>query len=243
MRQYIGEALEAGLFGWQVTDCMVTMTECGYYASDGPTKPSGGTTRTVAADFRKLTPFVLRRALEQAKTVVCEPMIRARIEAPSDSLGAVLAAVARLGGAVEPSSQRGDLAMRRDRDAGGAPAGPAAPAARVSPPVKRQSRPASVATHPSAERRRSAGRRSRAPFRTTRLRLGGWSRSRAPHWAASARGSAPWDCTTHPGRRRRSARSCSVTCSNDSRSTRSCIGSSARTSPGSRPGRSIARLH
>ena len=53
------------------------MTECGYYASDGPTKPSGGTTRTVAADFRKLTPFVLKRALEQAKTVVCEPMIRA----------------------------------------------------------------------------------------------------------------------------------------------------------------------
>jgi ribosomal protection tetracycline resistance protein len=111
MTQYIGKALETGLFGWQVTDCTVTMTECGYYASDGPTKPSGGTTRTVAADFRKLTPFVLRRALEQAKTAVCEPMIRARIEAPSESLGAVLAAVARLGGAVEPSSQRGDLAM------------------------------------------------------------------------------------------------------------------------------------
>jgi len=110
MTQYIEAALEAGRFGWQVTDCTVTMTECGYYASDGPTKPSGGTTRTVAADFRKLTPFVLRRALEQAKTVVCEPMIRTRIEVPSDSLGVVLAAVARLGGAVEPSSQRGELA-------------------------------------------------------------------------------------------------------------------------------------
>jgi len=111
MTQYIMKALEAGPFGWQVTDCTVTMTECGFYASDGPTKPSGGTTRTVAADFRKLTPFVLRRALEQAKTVVCEPMIRTSIEAPSDSLGAVLAAVARLGGAIESLSQRGDLAM------------------------------------------------------------------------------------------------------------------------------------
>jgi len=94
-----------------VTDCTVTMTECGYYASDGPTKPSGGTTRTIAADFRKLTPFVLKRALEQARTVVCEPMIRAGIEAPSDTLGAVLAAVARLGGGVEPSSAHGDLAI------------------------------------------------------------------------------------------------------------------------------------
>ena len=94
-----------------MTDCTVTMTECGYYASDGPTKPSGGTTRTIAADFRKLTPYVLKRALEQAKTVVCEPMIRASIEAPSDTLGAVLAAIARFGGAVEQSSSRGDLVI------------------------------------------------------------------------------------------------------------------------------------
>ncbi len=111
MRQYIGNTLQEGRFGWPVTDCTVTMIECGYYASDGPTKPSGGTTRTVAADFRKLTPFVLKRALEQAKTVVCEPMIRASIEAPSDTLGAVLAAVARFAGAVVPPSQRGDLAI------------------------------------------------------------------------------------------------------------------------------------
>jgi ribosomal protection tetracycline resistance protein len=111
MTQYVENSLEEGRFGWPVTDCTVTMTECGYYASDGPTKPSGGTTRTVAADFRKLTPFVLERALEQAQTVVCEPMLRASIEGPSDTLGAVLAAVARFGGAVESSSQRGDLAI------------------------------------------------------------------------------------------------------------------------------------
>jgi ribosomal protection tetracycline resistance protein len=111
MQQYIESTLQEGLFGWQVTDCTVTMTHCGYYASDGPTKPSGGTTRTIAADFRKLTPFVLKRALRQAKTVVCEPIIRASIEAPSDTLGAVLAAVARLGGAIERSSQRGDIAV------------------------------------------------------------------------------------------------------------------------------------
>jgi ribosomal protection tetracycline resistance protein len=40
MTQYICRTLQEGLFGWQVTDCTVTMTECGYYASDGPRKPS-----------------------------------------------------------------------------------------------------------------------------------------------------------------------------------------------------------
>jgi ribosomal protection tetracycline resistance protein len=87
------------------------MTRCGYYASDGPTKPSGGTTRTTAADFRKLTPLVVMRALERAKTAVCEPMIRAGIETPSDAVGGLLAAVARLGGVVETASRRGDLSL------------------------------------------------------------------------------------------------------------------------------------
>ena len=111
MTQYICRTLEEGLFGWQVADCLVTMTQCGYYASDGPMKPSGGTTRTTAADFRKLTPLVVMRALERAKTVVCEPMIRAGIETPSDAVGGVLAAVARLGGVVETPSPRRDLSL------------------------------------------------------------------------------------------------------------------------------------
>jgi ribosomal protection tetracycline resistance protein len=106
MTQYICRTLQEGLFGWQVADCVVTMTQCGYYASDGPTKPSGGTTRTTAADFRKLTPLVVMRALERASTVVCEPMIRAAIETPSDAVGVVLAAVARLGGVVAAPSPR-----------------------------------------------------------------------------------------------------------------------------------------
>ena len=87
------------------------MTECGYYASDGPTKPVGATPRTTAADFRKLTPLVLMRALERARTVVCEPMVHAAIEIPTETVGAVLAAVARLGGGVETPSLRGDLSV------------------------------------------------------------------------------------------------------------------------------------
>ena len=107
MTQYVGRTLQEGLFGWPVTDCVVTMTECGYYASDGPTKPVSPTPRTTAADFRKLTPLVLMLALERASTVVCEPIMRVDIEIPTDTVGAILAAASRLGGVVGTPSPRG----------------------------------------------------------------------------------------------------------------------------------------
>jgi ribosomal protection tetracycline resistance protein len=99
MTQYIRHALEKGLYGWQVTDCVVTMNECGYYIGDGPTKRVLPTPRTTAADFRKLTPLVLREALRQAGTVVCQPMARVRLELPAPRMGDVLSALARLGAA------------------------------------------------------------------------------------------------------------------------------------------------
>ena len=109
MTRYVRRTLQEGLFGWQVTDCVVTMTECRYYVGDGPAKPSGGTERTTAAHFRKLAPMVLMQALERAGTVVCEPMIRVSVETPADTFGVVLASVAKLGGAVEAPSLRGDF--------------------------------------------------------------------------------------------------------------------------------------
>lgn len=81
MTQYAARALREGLHGWPVGDCLVIVTDCGY-ASPG----------TGAADFRKLTPLVLMAAVRQAGTVVCEPMIRAALEIPADTIGAVLAA-------------------------------------------------------------------------------------------------------------------------------------------------------
>jgi ribosomal protection tetracycline resistance protein len=111
MTQYVARTLHEGLFGWQVTDCIVTMTECGYYASDGPTKPVSATPRTTAADFRKLTPLVLMLALEGARTVVCEPITRVRIEVPPESVGAVLAMAGRLGEVVAAPSPLGDLSV------------------------------------------------------------------------------------------------------------------------------------
>jgi ribosomal protection tetracycline resistance protein len=100
--------LHAGRFGWEVTDCLVTMTECGYYVGDGPAKRILATPRTTAADFRKLTPRVLSQALERAGTVVCEPMACARLDIPADRLGGVLSALARLGAEVRAPVNRGD---------------------------------------------------------------------------------------------------------------------------------------
>jgi ribosomal protection tetracycline resistance protein len=108
MEQYVRDALAEGLRGWQVTDCVVTMTQCMYAIPDGPPSRQG---RSTPADFRKLTPIVLVQALERAGTVVCEPVVRASLEIPVETMGTVVTAVAHLGAAVEASSVRGQLAV------------------------------------------------------------------------------------------------------------------------------------
>jgi ribosomal protection tetracycline resistance protein len=107
MDQYVRGALREGLFGWQVTDCVVTMTRCTYSVPDGPPSRSGPL--STAADFRHLTPLVLVQALERAGTVVCEPIVRVTLEIPTQTLGAVLSAVARLGAAAETQSLQTEL--------------------------------------------------------------------------------------------------------------------------------------
>ncbi len=111
MTQYVRNTLEKGLYGWRVTDCVVTMNECNYYIGDGPTKRVLPTPRTTAADFRKLTPLVLMAALRRAGTVVCQPMARLRVELPAGRLGDVLSALTRLGGATEMPLIEADLAV------------------------------------------------------------------------------------------------------------------------------------
>jgi ribosomal protection tetracycline resistance protein len=94
----VRRTLRQGLVGWEVTDCVVAMTHSGYLA-----KHSLGHhrfTKSVSStgeDFRNLTPLVLMAALRQAGTVVCEPIHRFRLDAPADTLGAVLPVLARLG--------------------------------------------------------------------------------------------------------------------------------------------------
>ncbi len=108
MRQYVRDALEEGLYGWRVTDSVVTMTQSNYSSADGP--PSTRGPDSTAADFRKLTPLVVTQALGRAGTVVCEPTVRARLELPTAAIGTVMPALARLGAAVETPSVQATLA-------------------------------------------------------------------------------------------------------------------------------------
>jgi ribosomal protection tetracycline resistance protein len=108
MDEYVRRTLQEGRYGWQVTDCRVTMNRCNYSVPDGP--PSRRGPLSTAADFRKLTPLVLMQALERARMVVCEPTVRIALEIPSETIGAVMAALARLGAAAEPQSLKGELA-------------------------------------------------------------------------------------------------------------------------------------
>jgi ribosomal protection tetracycline resistance protein len=122
---YARQTLREGLSGWQVTDCVVTMTECGYSVADGPPSKRGPVSSP--SDFRNLTPLVLMRALEEAGTVVCEPMLRVGLEVPMWAITGVLAALGRLGAAVKNQSVRGDLTT----------IGTVVPAARI-PDLRRQ---------------------------------------------------------------------------------------------------------
>jgi ribosomal protection tetracycline resistance protein len=85
------------------------MTKCIYSVPDGP--PSRRGPLSTAADFRKLTPLVLRQALEHAGTVVCEPMLRVSIELPTAAIGTVIAALGRLGAAFDTPSPNGELSV------------------------------------------------------------------------------------------------------------------------------------
>ncbi|MBA3332345.1 MAG: hypothetical protein H0T39_15985, partial [Actinobacteria bacterium] len=78
-----------------------------YSVPDGP--PSRRGSLSTAADFRKLTPLVLMRALERAGTAVCEPIVRVSLEIPTETVGAVLSIVARLGAVAQTPSLRGQL--------------------------------------------------------------------------------------------------------------------------------------
>jgi ribosomal protection tetracycline resistance protein len=82
----VDDALAEGPHGWRVTDCVVTMTDAGYRS------PS-----TTAGDFKHLTGTMVRRVLDHAGTVVCEPIHTFQVEVPADSLPGVWQALARLG--------------------------------------------------------------------------------------------------------------------------------------------------
>ena len=115
MEAYVREALAEGLAGWQVTDCRVTMTDCGYASPV-----------TSAADFRRLTQLVLVTALERAGTWVCEPLADLSLEMPAST------APGRPGGARPARRPRHGPVLGERRDDARAPCLPVARVRRCS---------------------------------------------------------------------------------------------------------------
>jgi ribosomal protection tetracycline resistance protein len=99
VEETVREALGQGIYGWQVTDCVVTMTHSGYWPRQSHAHGTfDKSMSSTAGDFRNLTPLVLMTALARAGTRVYEPWHRFRLEAPADALTPLLALLARLHG-------------------------------------------------------------------------------------------------------------------------------------------------
>jgi ribosomal protection tetracycline resistance protein len=97
VEETVAETLRQGLYGWQVTDCVVTMTHSGYNARQSHAHAVfDKSMSSTSGDFRNLTPLVLMTALRRAGTRVYEPMHRFRLEIPAGQLGTVLPALTRL---------------------------------------------------------------------------------------------------------------------------------------------------
>ncbi|MGI8900272.1 MAG: GTP-binding protein, partial [Nocardioides sp.] len=94
----VRSALRQGLHGWAVTDCVVTMTESGYFPRQSkPHQKFDKSISSVAADFRNLAPVVVMAALAQAGTRVCQPVDRFELELPDEVFGSVAPLLGRLG--------------------------------------------------------------------------------------------------------------------------------------------------
>ena len=78
VRESVYTFLKNGLHDCQVTDIIITLTETGICPL------------SLSSHFRQLTPVLLRQALEQAQTKVCEPYSAFELELPTDLLNTTL---------------------------------------------------------------------------------------------------------------------------------------------------------
>ncbi|MFD0418038.1 GTP-binding protein [Streptomyces sp. NPDC127108] len=97
VEETVKETLTQGPHGWEVPDCLVTMTHSGYWPRQSHAHAVfDKSMSSTAGDFRQLTPLVLMDALRRAGTRVYEPMHRFRLTAPADVFGTLLPALGRL---------------------------------------------------------------------------------------------------------------------------------------------------
>jgi ribosomal protection tetracycline resistance protein len=95
IEETLSAELREGLFGWMVTDLVVTLTQSRYCA---PTPPAGY--------FRRLTSVVFRRALHGAGTTACAPVSEFEVDIPTRSISQVLHKLLAAGATPGPPEMR-----------------------------------------------------------------------------------------------------------------------------------------
>lgn len=89
--------LRKGLQGWQVTDCVITVTEAGVCPL------------SISPHFRQLTPILLQQALEKAGTMVCEPYNNFELDTPTDFISQVQAELVQYDVTITGGDSFGDV--------------------------------------------------------------------------------------------------------------------------------------
>jgi len=107
IEKHVRRELSHGRYGWEVTDCVVTMVEASYSVADGPPSKRGPT--STSFDYRKVTPIVARRALDRARTRVCEPVLRVFLEVPTDDAAPLQRLLGRWGAEVAGQTSAGEF--------------------------------------------------------------------------------------------------------------------------------------
>ncbi|HEY2308159.1 MAG TPA: translation factor GTPase family protein [Streptosporangiaceae bacterium] len=112
VEETVTQTLQQGIHGWQVTDCVVTMTHSGYWPRQSHAHAHfDKSMSSTAGDFRNLTRLILMSALSRAGTGVYEPVHRFHLEIPADTYGPVLPVLARLRAVPGAPAMRGSLCL------------------------------------------------------------------------------------------------------------------------------------
>ncbi|WP_086851149.1 GTP-binding protein [Amycolatopsis kentuckyensis] len=99
IEQTVYRTAGCGPHGWEVIDCVVTLTHSGFQP---PLSTAGG--------FREVTARLLSLAFARARTRVYEPVDRFDLEVPEHAAGAALIALAKLAAVCEPPVVEAEVA-------------------------------------------------------------------------------------------------------------------------------------
>ncbi|GAA3136537.1 ribosomal protection tetracycline resistance protein [Kribbella aluminosa] len=94
IEETVRQTLHQGPYGWEIPNIRIDLTHTAY---SSPV--------TVAADFRRLVPLVLMRAIAEAGTTVLEPVNQVELDVPPDTIARIMAHLAEHRGVVTQATQ------------------------------------------------------------------------------------------------------------------------------------------